>query len=144
MDDPDADRRFVRDIMPKTDVSWRWTDERPAVKMRVRAIKNLRYTIDFTLPEVTFKDTGPVTIAFTVNDRVLDRVRYAEAGHQHFEKDVPPDWVPIDTEAIVGAEIDKMWIDPDGGRKYGFILTRMGLRLMEPTESGSAKSGSKP
>jgi hypothetical protein len=128
MDDPDADRRFVRDIRPRTDVSWRWTGQRPAVKMRVRAINNLRYTIDFTLPEVTFKDTGPVTIAFTVNDHVLDRVRYAEPGHQHFEKEVPADWVPIDTEAIVGAEINKMWIDPDGGRQYGFILTRMGLR----------------
>lgn len=127
MDDPDADRRFVRDIMPRTDTSWRWTEQRPAIKIMVRTDKPLKYTIDFTLPRITFKDTGPVTIAFTVNGRQLDRVRYADAGFKHFEKAVPPDWLPIDAEAIVGAEIDKLWTDPDGGKKYGFIITRMGL-----------------
>jgi hypothetical protein len=127
MDDPDADRRFVRDIMPKTDTTWRWTGQRPALKIRVRADENLKYTVDFTLPKVTFKDTGPVTIAFTVNDHVLDRVTYTEPGFKHFEKTVPPDWLPIDAYAIVGAEIDKLWTDPDKGLEYGFIITRMGL-----------------
>ena len=127
MGDPDADRRIVRDIMPRTDVNWRWTGRRPALKIKVRVDKSLRYTIDFTLPDIAFKDTGPVTIAFTVNDRLLDRVRYTEPGYQHFEKEVPPDWLPIDTDAIVGAEIDKMWIHRDDGKAYGFIITRMGL-----------------
>jgi hypothetical protein len=27
----------------------------------------------------------------------------------------------------VGAEIDKMWVSPDGKGKLGFILTRVGL-----------------
>lgn len=127
MDDPDADRRFVRDIMPRTDTSWRWTGQRPAIKIMVRTDQPLKYTIDFTLPKITFKDTGPVTIAFTVNDRLLDRIRYTEPGFKHFEKAVPLDWLPIDEEAIIGAEIDKLWTDPDGGKKYGFIITRMGL-----------------
>jgi hypothetical protein len=127
MDDPDADRRFVRDILPRTDTSWRWTGQRPAIKIRVRTDKPLKYTIDFTLPKITFKDTGPVTIAFTVNGRLLDRVRYTEPGFKHFEKAVPPDWLPIDEDAVAGAEIDKLWTDPDGGKKYGFIITRMGL-----------------
>jgi hypothetical protein len=127
MESPDADRRIVRDILPLTDTAWRWTGQRPALRIRVRADENLKYVIDFTLPKVTFKDTGPVSIAFTVNDRLLDRVRYTEPGFKHFEKAVPPDWLPIDAYAIVGAEIDKLWIDPDGGRKYGFIVTRMGL-----------------
>ena len=127
MDDPLADQRIVRDILPLTDTTWRWTGRRPAVKISIRADENLKYSIDFTLPQVTFKDTGPVSIAFTVNDHVLDRVRYTEPGFKHFEKAVPPDWLAIDAYAIVGAEIDKLWIDPDSGRKYGFIVSRMGL-----------------
>jgi hypothetical protein len=129
MDDPDADHWFARDIMPRANVPWRWTGQRPAVKVRVRTDRSLTYIVDFTLPQITFQDTGPVTIAFTVNDHVLDRVRYTESGFKHFEKVVPADWVPIDEEAIVGAEIDKMWIARDGGKAYGLILTRMGLRL---------------
>jgi hypothetical protein len=127
MESPDADRRIVRDILPLTDTTWRWTGQRPALRIRVRSDENVKYFIDFTLPNVTFRDTGPVSIAFTVNDRLLDRVRYTEPGFKHFEKAVPPDWLPIDAYAIVGAEIDKLWTDRDGDRKYGFIVTRMGL-----------------
>jgi hypothetical protein len=127
MEDPHADQRIVRDILPLKDTAWRWTGQRPALKIRVLADENLKYTIDFTVPKVTFKDTGPVTIAFTVNDRLLDRVRYTEPGFKHFEKAVPRDWLPIDAYAIVGAEIDKLWTDPDSRMKYGFIITRMGL-----------------
>lgn len=128
MADPDADVRIVRDIMPKTDTSWRWTGQRPAIKIRARVNHNVKYTIDFTLPDVTFKDTGPVNIAFTINDRQLDRVHYIKSGYQHFEKDVPADWLPIDAEVIVGAEIDKMWTSPGDDKMFGFILTQIGLK----------------
>jgi hypothetical protein len=127
MDDPDAPLRFVRDISPAQAANWRWTDQRPAVRIRVRDVENLKYVIDFTLPEATFKDTGPVTVTFTVNDHVLDHVRYAAAGSQHFEKAVPANRVAVHKDATVGAEIDKTWISRDDGARLGFILTRIGL-----------------
>jgi hypothetical protein len=127
MDDPDAPLRFVRDISPGLAANWRWTDQRPAVRIRVRAVEKLKYTIDFTLPEATFKDTGPVTVTFTVNDHVLGRVSYAASGSRHFEKAVPTDWVAINKDATVGAEVDKPWISKDDGTRLGFILTRIGL-----------------
>jgi hypothetical protein len=127
MDDPDAPTHFVRDISLGTDTSWRWTGQKPAVKLRIRSVANLKYFIDFTLPEVTFRDTGPVTIAFTVNDHVLDRVRYAAAGYQHFEKAVPQEWLELNKDAVVGAEVDKMWVSKEDGTQFGFILSRIGL-----------------
>ncbi len=127
MSDPDADRRFLRDIAPRGDTSWRWSQQRPALKIRVRTDENLKYTIDFALPAITFKDTGPVTIAFTVNDRVLDRVRYTTPGDHHFEKQVPADWLILDKDAIVGAEVDKLWTSPIDGKTFGIIIVRMGL-----------------
>ena len=127
MGDADAPMHFVRDILPELNGSWRWGLQRPAVKIRVRKETRLKYKIDFSLPEITFKDTGPVTIAFTVNDHVLDRVQYARIGEEHFEKAVPPEWLVVGQEAIVGAEIDKLWTSPRDQHKFGFIITRIGL-----------------
>ncbi|MBZ5605328.1 MAG: hypothetical protein LAO79_23765 [Acidobacteriia bacterium] len=127
MDEPGVTLRFVRDISPDLSSNWRWGFQRPAVRIRVRNPEGLKYVIDFSLPEITFKDTGPVTIAFTVNDHVLDRVRYESAGERHFEKAVPPSWTRAGEDAIVGAEIDKMWVAPEDGARFGFIITRIGL-----------------
>jgi hypothetical protein len=127
MSDPDADRSIFRDIAGPGDTPWRWSQQRPALRIKVRANENLKYTIDFALPGITFKDTGPVTIAFTVNDHVLDRVRYTEPGDHHFEKQVPADWLTLDADAIVGAEVDKLWTSPTDGKTVGIIIARMGL-----------------
>ena len=128
MDDPAASGRFVRDISPDLSANWRWAFEKPAVRIRVRVERPLKYFIDFTIPDITFKDTGPVTISFTVNDRVLDTVHYPEAGYQHFEKPVPAGWLTVGQDAIVGAQIDKMWTSPGDGKKFGFIISRIGLK----------------
>jgi len=127
MDDPGVSTRFVRDISPNLTANWRWGFQRPAVRIKVRETDHLKYTIDFSLPEITFNETGPVTIAFMVNDHVLERVRYTSAGLEHFEKAVPADWVVAGQDAIVGAEIDKMWVSKVDGASFGFIITRIGL-----------------
>ena len=126
MSDGDASLHLVRDIL-NGEGSWRWTGQRPAVKVRIWSREGLKYSTDFTLPDVTFKDTGPVSIAFYVNDHLLDRVRYATPGYKHFEKAVPAGWLTLNAEAIVGAEIDKMWVSKDDGTRYGFIVSRIGL-----------------
>lgn len=127
MDDGDVMQRAVRDLSAVAAANWRWTGERPAVRVRVRSNENLKYVIDFTLPELTFKDTGPVTVTFTVNDHVLGRARYTSSGTRHFEKTVPPDWVEVGKDATVGAEVDKVWVSKDDGARFGMILTRIGL-----------------
>jgi hypothetical protein len=127
MEDADAPVYFVRDIQPDLHINWRWTMQHPAVRIEVRKVEGVKYTIDLALPEVTFKDTGPVTIAFTVNDHQLDRVLYDHAGTYHFEKAVPESWLTLQQEAILGADIDKMWTSPDDGAKFGFIIRRIGL-----------------
>ena len=93
----------------------------------MRANDRVRYVIDFALPEVTFKDTGPVTLSFYVNDHLLDSVHYTHSGDEHFEKPVPPEWIPLSQESTVAAAIDKVWVAPSDGNKLGFVLVRMGL-----------------
>ncbi len=124
---PGADAYIVRDIIPGSDPSWRWTFQRPAVKQRIGVRRDLTYVADFTVARETFQVTGPVTIAFTVNGRLLDRVRYDSPGAHHFQKSVPSDWLQPHQDAIVGAEIDKVWISKADGARLGFIVSRIGL-----------------
>jgi hypothetical protein len=122
-----ADAHVVRDILGATLAPWRWTLQNPAVKVRLGYNTNLNYTIDFLIPAATFKDTGPVTVVFTVNDHVLDRVHYTAPGARHFEHAVPREWIQPHTDAIAGAGIDKVWVSKDDGARLGFILSRIGL-----------------
>ncbi len=125
--DPEADAYILRDIHKNEGAVWRWTDRRPAVSLKLRTIENRKFVIDFTLPGITFKDTGPVTISFFVNDHLLDRIRYDQPGMKHYEKLVPQPWLILDDRNTAGAEIDKMWTNKGGGPQYGFIISRIGL-----------------
>jgi hypothetical protein len=125
--DGDWIAHVVQDIPLSEPGPWKWTGQKPTVKVVTRTNQGLRYVIDFVLPEVTFKATGPVTMTFLVNDHPLDSVRYTAFGEQHFEKAVPPEWVEPMKETLVAASIDKIWIAPADGAKLGFILTRIGL-----------------
>lgn len=127
MSDPDAPARFLRDITNVASPTWRWTGQRPAVRIRVRNVQNVRYLIDFSIAQITFKETGPVTVVFTVNDHQLGREHYTDFGPKHFEKAVPPEWLEANKDAIAGAEIDKIWVSKEDGARFGFILSRIGL-----------------
>jgi hypothetical protein len=128
MSDGDVDSRILRDVAKGPNGSWRWTGQRPAIRLPGGNNTDLHYVIDFTIADVTFKETGPVTISFYVNDHVLDRVSYASPGTQHFDKPVPPDWIGEGVETIVGAEINKTYFAKDDSQHLGFILTSIGLK----------------
>jgi len=127
MSDDDAKTHFVQDVTSIQIATWRWTGKRPTLRVRMRSVENLRYTIDFAIPETTLLATGPMTVTFLVNERVLDHVRYTRAGSEHFEKPVPAGWVTAGQDATVGAEVDKLWDPPEGGPQLGMILVRIGL-----------------
>jgi hypothetical protein len=122
-----APKHFVQDISEKLEANWRWCQQRPTVKILPYSNEDLKFTIDFTLPEVTFKDTGPITMSFYVDNHLVDRVRYDQFGGKHFEKPIPANWVTPEQETILAAEIDKMWVSKEDGKRFGFILTRIGL-----------------
>ena len=127
MNDADSTAHFVEDIAGGAPAPWRWTGQKPTVKVTPRTNQGLRYIIDFVLPEATMKVTGPVTLTFLVNDHALDSVHYTKFGEYHYEKAVPPEWVEPLRDATIAAEIDKVYVAPADGAKLGFILTRIGL-----------------
>ncbi|HEX5432392.1 MAG TPA: hypothetical protein VFW83_10525 [Bryobacteraceae bacterium] len=127
MSDQEAPAHFVSGILDLNG-SWRWTAQRPTLRLTMRSIDHLHYLIDFTIPGVTFDRTGPVTLSFFVNHRLLDKVRYTSPGVKHFDKPVPDGWVEANQETTVAAEIDKLYVSKKGAAPLGFILTSLGLK----------------
>ncbi|MDP8981900.1 MAG: hypothetical protein M3O35_15055 [Acidobacteriota bacterium] len=126
MDAPDASAHIVKDILDGHD-SWRWTGKHPTVRELLLTTQDVKFSTDFTLWDQAMKQTGPVTISFFIGDRLLDSVRYDTPGYKHFEKPVPPDWLQTVTDTLISAEIDKIYVAPQDGAKFGFILSRMGF-----------------
>jgi hypothetical protein len=128
MADADAERYFVQDIDAALQGNaWRWTGKRPTIRVHANSNQGLVYSIDFAVAESTFRQTGPVTVSFFVNDRLLDRINYSSPGRRHIEKPVPTEWLDADKDATIAAEIDKVWTAPSGGARLGFILVSLGL-----------------
>jgi hypothetical protein len=128
MGGPGAERAIVKDITGgQTNSSWRWTGQAPAVRVALKTTAALKFHAEFAIPEVTFRETGPVTIRWMVNGRVLDTVRYARPGSEQFEKPVPPDWLKPNSENVAGAELDKIYVAKGDGAKLGVILSRIGF-----------------
>jgi len=128
MGSPAAKDHIVRDVMDAAPgQAARWTSQRPALRFHLSRIAARHLRVEFAVAEATFKDTGPVTITFTVNDHILDKVRYDSQGEKVFEKVVPEEWLRAADPVIVTAEIDKVWVSKTDGARLGVLLTRAGF-----------------
>jgi hypothetical protein len=129
MADADAESHFVQDISAELEGNtWRWTGKRPTIRLHLHSNRKLEYSIDFTIADSTFQQTGPVTLSLFVNDHLLDRVRYTSPGRRRVERPIPAEWLEPDQDATLAAEIDKVWTPPQpGGTRLGFVLVALGL-----------------
>ena len=120
-----APKFFVKDIVPLEGGDWRWTRAEPELRFFLESTQRRRLLFDFNINENTFKDTGPVTISFFVNDRMLGRERYDGPGDHLFEKPVPSDWLRVGEETRVRASIENVWRTPEG--PLGILFKRAGI-----------------
>ncbi|MEP6539816.1 MAG: hypothetical protein ABJF23_31085 [Bryobacteraceae bacterium] len=128
MNDPSAPSHFIRDIGQELQgATWRWTQQRPTMMFLLKSTKEQKFSSDFTIADLTFQQTGPVTISILINDHLLDKTTYTKSGYQHIEKEVPEAWLHSKAENIVVMEIDKLWMAPADKATFGFILTSAGF-----------------
>lgn len=106
---------------------WRWTKRKPTLRLQLKRITNQKFEADLTIAANTFRETGPVSITFTINDHELARESYTEAGRHTFKKAVPAEWLHMAGDNIVTMEIDKLWTSPLDGVELGFILASAGF-----------------
>ena len=123
-----ADAYVVRDITGYVEGSgWRWTGKRPELRFFLDTIEHLKFKADFSVADVTLKETGPVTISIFVNGNRLGSVRCADGGRKQFEKAVPETFLRPRVVNLVALEIDKVWVSKTDGAVLGFILTSAGF-----------------
>ena len=128
MSDPAADH-MVRDILRADGLNpWRWCAQRPTVRISLLHDTTLKYYLDFTLSDSILKNTGPLTVSFLVNDRVLASRGYDSPGRYTFEREVPPCWLKPMADNTLAAVVDKVWTSNLDGQKLGLMLTSIGLR----------------
>jgi hypothetical protein len=129
MGDPRATEAIVRDISTTSEgVGWRWTNLEPTLKFYLHQYGDQSFVMDFSIIQMTFKDTGPVTLSCFINDRLLTTVRCPHPGDYHLEKQVPAEWLRDTTPTIVRAVLDKVWTAPSDGARLGYVLVRAGFR----------------
>ncbi len=126
MNTPVAESFFVKDIRALEGNSWRWTGPNPTMRYVLPKVDGLKFAMDYALPGVTMKETGPVTMSVRINGRLLDRWSYEKSGEYHFEKSVEEAWLERNADNIVAIEIDPVW-KASNGVQLGFILTRAGF-----------------
>ncbi len=125
--DPYAESFFIRDIRGLEAGQWRWTGAEPTFHFVLEKVENLKFVMGFSVAGATFKDTGPVTLRFFVNDQLLGEELYKEFGDKRFEKAVDPSWLEANGDTLVKVTIDPPWISPTNGTKLGVILTEAGF-----------------
>jgi hypothetical protein len=126
MDDPASDDYIVKDISPGRDFR-RWAFIAPELRFLVKDPRHLKFIADFTIPEVTYKVTGPVTVSYSVNGKKLGSTRYDHAGDFHLEKPVPEGWVSSGVQVPVTFEATPRWISPEDGAQLSFLLRSAGF-----------------
>jgi hypothetical protein len=127
MSDADANLHIAKDIYNPGGAPWRWSAQNPTVKTLAISTEHLKFRADFSIWNDSFKITGPVEVAFLVNGKPLDKIRYTAPGEKHFDEPVPADWLSPDTETTLALFVDKLYVAPTDGKKFGVILVRMGL-----------------
>jgi hypothetical protein len=126
MSDANAGAYIVQGFRAASEGSWRWAHEHPVLRFYLPQLERATFTMAFALPEQTFRLTGPVTLTFSINGRVLDRARYDQSGEQQYTHMVPREFLKPDSINLVAIDPDKT-AAPNPGERLAFVLVRAGF-----------------
>jgi len=126
MDDPQANEFLVKDISPGSDFR-RWAFMHPELRFRVKDPSHLTFTAELTVPEITFKVTGPVTVTYAVNGKTLGTLHVDHPGDFQVEKAVPEGLVEGGKYISVTFDAHPRWISPEDHAELSFLLRSAGF-----------------
>jgi hypothetical protein len=127
MEDPNSSSYVVRGFADRSEGTWRWAYDHPALRFWGPDLPKVNYMMDFAIPEKTFRLTGPVTLTIKVNGSQLDRLRVTQAGQQHYIHEIPPAMLKKNAANEVAIEPDKVYTAPGDNAKLSFVLVRAGF-----------------
>ena len=86
MNSPHADGAIIKDVMARAKgIPWRWTNQNPQLRVWLSDTANRKLHVEFAVADATFKETGPIKVTWTVNDKPLDTVAYDSAGQKTYD-----------------------------------------------------------
>jgi len=127
MSQPDADTYIVEGMRAKSEGPWRWAHDHPVLRFYLPEVGRVNFQMDFSFPDNTFQQTGPVIMTFSINGKLFDRVRYDKPGQQKYSHAVPADVLRPNAVNLVALTPDKTAGRPEGGERLGFVLTSAGF-----------------
>ncbi len=128
MDGPSAQGAIIQDVLgPQAGVSWRWTNQHPRFRVWLDPRQKWDFVVRFTLPDAVLKAVGPVTLRMMVNDQQLDSRKYDHDREYAYSKSIPPEMLGSKDSAIIGIDIDPVYVAPADGMKLGILLEEIGL-----------------
>ena len=127
MSDPQADLYLVHDFQDHGPGTWRWAYSHPVLRFFVPDVPRLRFIMDFSLPERTFRETGPVTLTLRINGAYFDKQIFDKPGPLQYAREVPAGLLRPNAENRVAIDPDPVWVSKADGGRLGFILSRAGF-----------------
>jgi hypothetical protein len=127
MDDPHAALYLVQDFQDHGPGTWRWAYAHPVLRFFVPDVPRLKWTMDFSIPERTFRDTGPVTLTLRINGKPFDRYLCDHPGQLQYSHHVPRELLHHGAVNLVAIDPDPVWTSKADGGRLGFILSRAGF-----------------
>ncbi len=127
MRDPNAPAHLLRDVAGLEGNWFRWTGENPELQFVVRPAAAHSLSAEFTINDTVFRQTGPQTVSFYVNGKLLDSTRYTSPGEKVFRKPVPAGWLEPGRITRVGMRIEPPYVAPADGVKLGVVLVTVGF-----------------
>jgi len=128
MRDSTAPMHFVSDIVPELhDDAWRWTLKKPAFRFQLSETQGVMFELDYTVPDLTIKQTGPVNITVSIDGHRLGVIHVERDQKTVWRKAVPPGMLTTSRPVIVQLEIDKMWVADHHEMERGFIISNIGF-----------------
>lgn len=123
----DASRYVVRGMEPEVHGGvWRWARRDVELQFDLDSLDLHTLMVEATVPDIMFKNTGPVKIAVSVNGHPLDTMVFDTFGPQTLRKAVPADWFKKGERVHVQLMSDHEWMAPEKVA-YGFILSSAGF-----------------
>jgi hypothetical protein len=128
MTDPKAPEQFQGGIDPVlTQGAWRWTGKSAAVRLLAPKTTPVKLRIDATFPEVVFRESGPVTVAISVEGHAFDSVQFSSPGVLRVDKTVPSEWFRPGEPVEIAMIVENGLRDPNTKRVYCLQLSRVAL-----------------
>jgi hypothetical protein len=129
MNGRDAPAHIVSGVVPDPDQNnpWRWCLERAEFRFGLRTTRGLRLRAEVGTPDITMKDTGPLTIRTWVENHLLLEHKFDQPGNATLQQEVPEEWLTTAVPVRVRLEVDKVWVSPQDGARRGFLLSKVGF-----------------